>query len=71
MKEQNFNLTESIDEVLKNLDEKRAGRLIKAVGDYYFKRQSYIGKDTMVKTNFILIKSFIDAKTPERTSYFI
>ena len=45
MKENNFNLLESLYEVLKTMDDKRAGKLVKAVGDYYFANQIYAGND--------------------------
>lgn len=67
MKENNFNLLESIYEVLKTMDDKRAGKLIKAVGDYYFSNQIYTGNDTIIKTNFVMIKRIIDSKKDEKT----
>lgn len=66
MKENNFNLLESLYEVLKTMDDKRAGKLVKAVGDYYFAGQNYTGKDTIIKTNFVMVKRIIDAKKAER-----
>jgi hypothetical protein len=62
MQENKFNLAESIYEVLKIMDDKRAGKLIKAVGEYNFNNKIYSGNDTIIKTNFILIKRMIDAK---------
>jgi hypothetical protein len=62
----NFNLTESIYEVLKVMDDKRAGKLIKAVGEYKFNNKIYTDNDTLIKTNFILIKQILDSRKGEQ-----
>lgn len=60
MKERNFKFRKSYAEVIRVMDDKQAGRFIKAISDYAFEGKAYGGKDTAVKTAFVFTKQQID-----------
>lgn len=68
MKERNFRFRKSFAEVIRVMDDKQAGKFIKAVCDYVFYGRGYDGNDTAIKTAFTLVKVTLDAeKRTERT----
>lgn len=46
MKERNFRFRKSFAEVIRVMDDKQAGKFIKAVCDYVFDGRGYDGNDT-------------------------
>ena len=50
MKERNFKFRKSYAEVIRVMDDKQAGRFIKAVSDYVFDGRAYDGNDTAIKS---------------------
>ena len=60
MKERNFKFRKSFAEVVKTMDDKKAGQYIKAVCDYAFNGQVYNGKDTTISAAFSLTKVALD-----------
>lgn len=60
MKERFFKITESMAEVIMAMDDRRAGRFIKAVSDYAFGGKIYGGNDAVIKSNFVLVKKELD-----------
>ena len=52
MKERNFKFRKSFAEVIRVMDDKQAGKFIKAVCDYVFDGRGYDGNDTAIKTAF-------------------
>ena len=57
MKEKYFKIRELDGEVVKNLTDKQAGKLYKAICAYNFNNGEYAGKDETVKTVFTLMKN--------------
>ena len=60
MKERNFKFRKSYAEVIRVMDDKQAGRFIKAVSDYVFDGRAYDGNDTAIKSAFTLVKVSLD-----------
>lgn len=60
MKERNFKFRRSYAEVVKTMDDKKAGQYIKAVCDYVFNGHVYNGKDTAISAAFSLTKVALD-----------
>ncbi|MGN0744541.1 MAG: DUF6291 domain-containing protein [Christensenellales bacterium] len=65
MKEKYFKVTESIADSVQSMDDRTAGKFIKAVCDYAFKGKAYDGKDTVIKSNFILVKRVLDGQAQD------
>ena len=57
MKEKNFKVREIDGIVVKNMTDKQAGELYKAICAYNFNNEEYNGKDTLVKSVFELMKN--------------
>ena len=70
MKERNFKFRKSYAEVIRVMDDKQAGRFIKAVSDYVFDGRAYDGNDTAIKSAFTLVKVSLDdeIKPTEKTA---
>ena len=66
MKERNFRFRKSFAEVIRVMDDKQAGKFIKAVCDYVFDGRGYDGIDTAIKTAFTLVKVTLDAEKTDR-----
>lgn len=66
MKERNFRFRKSFAEVIRVMDDKQAGKFIKAVCDYVFDGRGYDGNDTAIKTAFTLVKATLDAEKADR-----
>ena len=66
MKERNFRFRKSFAEVIRVMDDKQAGKFIKAVCDYVFDGRGYDGNDTAIKTAFTLVKVTLDAEKTDR-----
>ena len=56
----------SFAEVIRVMDDKQAGKFIKAVCDYVFDGRGYDGNDTAIKTAFTLVKVTLDAEKTDR-----
>lgn len=65
MKEKYFKVTESIADSVQAMDDRTAGKFIKAVCDYAFEGKPYDGKDTVMKSNFILVKRVLDGQAQD------
>lgn len=61
MKEKNFKFRKSFAEVIRVMDDKQAGKFIKALSDYVFDGRQYDGNDTAIKSAFTLVKITLDA----------
>ena len=48
------------------MDDKQAGRFIKAVSDYVFDGRAYDGNDTAIKSAFTLVKVSLDNEITDR-----
>ena len=48
------------------MDDKQAGRFIKAVSDYVFDGRAYDGNDTAIKSAFTLVKVSLDGDKADR-----
>ena len=68
MKERNFKFRKSYAEVIRVMDDKQAGRFIKAVSDYVFDGRAYDGNDTAIKSAFTLVKVSLKIKPTEKTA---
>ena len=68
MKERNFRFRKSFAEVIRVMDDKQAGKFIKAVCDYVFDGRGYDGNDTAIKTAFTLVKVTLDAEKADRVN---
>ena len=66
MKERDFKFRKSYAEVIRVMDDKQAGKFIKAVCDYVFDGRGYDGNDTAIKTAFTLVKVTLDAEKTDR-----
>ena len=66
MKERNFKFRKSYAEVIRVMDDKQAGRFIKAVSDYVFDGRCYDGNDTAIKSAFTLVKVSLDNEITDR-----
>ena len=66
MKERNFKFRKSYAEVIRVMDDKQAGRFIKAVSDYVFDGRAYDGNDTAIKSAFTLVKVSLDNEITDR-----
>ena len=66
MKERNFKFRKSYAEVIRVMDDKQAGRFIKAVSDYVFDGRAYDGNDTAIKSAFTLVKVSLDNEIVDR-----
>ena len=66
MKERNFKFRKSYAEVIRVMDDKQAGRFIKAVSDYVFDGRAYNGNDTAIKSAFTLVKVSLDNEITDR-----
>ena len=66
MKERNFKFRKSYAEVIRVMDDKQAGRFIKAVSDYVFDGRAYNGNDTAIKSAFTLVKVSLDNEIIDR-----
>lgn len=66
MKERNFKFRKSYAEVIRVMDDKQAGRFIKAVSDYVFDGRAYDGNDTAIKSAFTLVKVSLDGDKADR-----
>lgn len=63
MKVKSFKVRATYGEIVKNLSDKQAGELYKAICAYNFDDEEYKGRDELVKTVFTLMKSdFIEDK---------
>lgn len=63
MKVKSFKVRATYGEIVKNLSDKQAGELYKAICAYNFDDEEYKGRDDLVKTVFTLMKSdFIEDK---------
>ena len=62
LKERNFKFRKSYAEVIRVMDDKQAGRFIKAVSDYVFDGRAYDGNDTAIKSAFTLVKVSLDGR---------
>lgn len=60
MKVKSFKVRASYGEILKNLSDKQAGELYKAICAYNFNNEEYKGKDKLVKTVFAMMKNEFD-----------
>lgn len=60
MKEKNFKFKESFSYVINSMDDRQAGKFIKALTNYAFNGQVYTGKDTTIKSAFALVKVDLD-----------
>lgn len=60
MKERIFKVREIDGVVVKNMTDKQAGELYKAICAYNFNNEEYSGKDTLVKSVFELMKNSFD-----------
>jgi hypothetical protein len=61
MKEKAFKVREIDGVVVKNLTDKQAGELYKAICSYNFNNDEYSGKDPLVKSIFELMKNSFEA----------
>ena len=66
MKERNFKFRKSYAEVIRVMDDKQAGKFIKAVSDYVFDGRAYNGNDTAIKSAFTLVKVSLDNENTDR-----
>ena len=66
MKERNFKFRKSYAEVIRVMDDKQAGKFIKAVSDYVFDGRAYNGNDTAIKSAFTLVKVSLDNEIADR-----
>ena len=66
MKERNFKFRKSYAEAIRVMDDKQAGRFIKAVSDYVFDGRAYDGNDTAIKSAFTLVKVSLDNEITDR-----
>ena len=66
MKERSFRFRKSFAEVIRVMDDKQAGRFIKAVSDYVFDGRGYDGNDTAIKSAFTLVKVSLDNEITDR-----
>lgn len=66
MKERNFKFRKSYAEVIRVMDDKQAGKFIKAVSDYVFDGRAYDGNDTAIKSAFTLVKVSLDNEITDR-----
>ena len=66
LKERNFKFRKSYAEVIRVMDDKQAGRFIKAVSDYVFDGRAYDGNDTAIKSAFTLVKVSLDGDKADR-----
>ena len=66
MKERNFKFRKSYAEVIRVMDDKQAGKFIKAVSDYVFDGRAYNGNDTAIKSAFTLVKVSLDNEITDR-----
>ena len=66
MKERNFRFRKSFAEVIRVMDDKQAGKFIKAVSDYVFDGRAYNGNDTAIKSAFTLVKVSLDNEITDR-----
>ena len=66
LKERNFKFRKSYAEVIRVMDDKQAGRFIKAVSDYVFDGRAYNGNDTAIKSAFTLVKVSLDNEIIDR-----
>ncbi|MGN0509610.1 MAG: DUF6291 domain-containing protein, partial [Ruminococcus sp.] len=57
MKVKSFKVRAIYGEIVKNLSDKQAGELYKAICAYNFNDEEYKGKDDLVRTVFTLMKS--------------
>jgi len=65
MKEKYFKVTKSIADSVQAMDDRTAGKFIKSVCDYAFEGKPYDGKDTVIKSNFILVKRVLDGQAQD------
>ena len=66
MKERNFRFRKSFAEVIRVMDDKQAGKFIKAVCEYVFDGRGYDGNDTAIKSAFTLVKVSLDNEITDR-----
>ena len=66
MKERTFKFRKSYAEVIRVMDDKQAGKFIKAVSDYVFDGRAYNGNDTAIKSAFTLVKVSLDNENTDR-----
>ena len=66
MKERNFKFRKSYAEVIRVMDDKQAGKFIKAVCEYVFDGRGYDGNDTAIKSAFTLVKVSLDNEITDR-----
>lgn len=66
MKERNFKFRKSYAEVIRVMDDKQAGKFIKAISDYVFDGRAYEGNDTAIKSAFTLVKVSLDGDKADR-----
>lgn len=60
MKEKNFKFKERYSSVISSMNDKQAGKFVKALTQYAFNGQVYTGKDTAIKSAFALVKVDLD-----------
>ena len=60
MKENVLKVPEGVATAVRPLDDRRAGKLFKALCAYAFDGQVYGGRDVVIKSNFTLIKRELD-----------
>lgn len=66
MKEKYFKVTESMSDAVMSMDDKTAGKFIKSVCDYAFKGKSYDGGDSILRSNFALVKRVLDGQAMDK-----
>ena len=66
MSERSFRFRESYGKAVKEMDDKRAGKFIKSLCAYAFEGKTLEDNDTLLKSNFHLIKMVMDAEARDR-----
>ena len=66
MSERSFRFRESYGKAVKEMDDKRAGKFIKSLCAYAFEGKTLEDNDTLLKSNFHLVKMVMDAEARDR-----
>ena len=60
MKEKHFKFRENFWSIIKTMDDRKAGKLIKSVCGYAFENRIYEGNDPLMKNSLAFIKKALD-----------
>lgn len=66
MKEKSFGFRESFGQAIKSMNDKQAGKFIKALVEYAFRGKELSSSDSVLKSGFVLIKAALDAQIRDR-----